>query len=91
MNYRVGLPGWKWVARARFPVSLRVNVSRDDEAGVFVASSPDLAGLVAEAATLDELVKAVNAGVDDLMADYLHVETPERPITNLLIDRACCA
>lgn len=91
MAYRVGLPGWKLAARARLPMSLRVEVLRDDEAGVFVATSPDLAGLVAEAATLDELVKEVNAGVHDLITGYLDDSGAKQPITNLRIDRTFCA
>lgn len=91
MAYRVGLPGWKLVARARFPVSLRVDVLHDDEANVFVATSPDLQGLVAEASTLDDLKKAVDAGVRDLMADYLHESQPQVPITNLRFGAHCAA
>lgn len=91
MAYRVGLPGWKMVARARIPVSLRVDVIRDDEAKVYVATSPDLAGLVAEAATLDELVRAIDAGIKDLMEDYLRQPPGRPPITNLRLGAHCAA
>ena len=88
MAYRVGFPFWKWVARARVPVSLRVDVLQDAEAGVYVATSPDLTGLVAEAATLEALVVNINAGVLDLMSDLLDSPTPPAPITNLRISGA---
>lgn len=43
-----------------------VDVTRDEEAGVYVATSPDVRGLVAEAPTFDELFQEVEAGVDEL-------------------------
>ena len=88
MAYRVGFPFWKWSARARLPISLRVDVIRDTEAGVFVATSPDLGGLVAEAATLEALVTNINAGILDLMSDLLDSPSPPAPITNLRISGA---
>ena len=53
--YRVGWPFWKNLARLGIPLLIRVRIRRDDEAHVFVATSPDLDGLVVEAKTLDEL------------------------------------
>lgn len=90
MPYRVGLPGWKLVARAGIPTSLRVDVMKDAEAGVFVATSPDLPGLVAEAATLEDLVAEIKAGVIDLLSDYLHPPA-KPPVTNFRINGGHCA
>jgi len=46
--YRVGFPGWKIAARLGVRLVLRVEVMHDHEAGVFIATSPDLRGLVVE-------------------------------------------
>jgi hypothetical protein len=91
MVYRVGLPGWKIAARAGFGVKLRVDVIHDEEANVFIATSPDLRGLVAEAETLDELVSNIKAGARDLMRDELHAAPPARTELGLRLDSPCPA
>ena len=53
--YRVGLPGWKLAAKLGVPVRLRVNITQDLEANVYIAESPDLDGLIVEGHTLDEI------------------------------------
>ena len=55
MNYRAGWPGWKLVARAGGTIVVKVDVMKDNEAGVYVASSSNPDGLVVEAKCLDEL------------------------------------
>ncbi len=65
--YRVGFPGWKVVARHGFPVKVLVEIARDDEAGVFLASSPDLRGLHVEGETLDELHREVRSALSALL------------------------
>lgn len=65
--YRVGFPGWKLAGRLGVTLVFRVDVLRDAEAGVYVATSPDLRGLVAEASTMDELFREVYAGADELI------------------------
>ena len=67
MKYRAGLPGWKLFARAGGTVVVRVDVMKDDEAGVFVARSRDLDGLVVEAPTLDELRQEVIGATSQLL------------------------
>jgi len=86
--YRIGFPLWKAFARLGAPLKLRVNVIRDEEAGVFVATSDDLRGLVAEAATLDELVVEVHAVIEDLLAEQLKAAPQSQPVTDL---RFCAA
>lgn len=65
--YRVGRPLWREAARAGFALKFRVLVCRDEEAGVYVATSPDLRGLVVEAPTLDELREEIRTGADVLL------------------------
>lgn len=67
MNYRVGLLGWKLAARVGIPLSIRVYAMKDDEAGVYVGSSPDLRGLTVEARTLEELHVEVTGAASKLL------------------------
>ncbi|MBU3566592.1 DUF1902 domain-containing protein [Polynucleobacter alcilacus] len=71
MFYRVGLPLWRQAAQLGCPMMIRVNAFFDEEAKVFVATSPDLKGLVAEADTLDALEKEVVASASGLMSFQL--------------------
>ena len=69
--YRIGFPFWKQAARLGVPLKMRINVMRDREAGVFVATSDDLPGLVCEAASMAELLVEVNAATRELLGFYL--------------------
>lgn len=77
--YRVGFPGWKLAARLNVPLLLRVDVARDQGAGVFIATSPDLRGLVVEASSTEELFKEVYGCVDMLMEEQLKQPPKHRP------------
>ncbi len=78
--YRVGFPGWKLAAHLGVPVIFRVEVMFDPEAGVYVATSPDLAGLVAEAKTKDEMFHAVYDCVNMLMEEHLRKPPKSKPL-----------
>lgn len=71
--YRVGFPLWKVAARLGVPVLFRVHVMRDEEAGVLIATSPDLKGLVVEAETKEELINEIYHCVNALMEENLRV------------------
>lgn len=85
--YRIGFPLWKQLARLGVPLTVRVHVQRDDDAGVFVATSDDLRGLVCEATTMDQLVDEINASVNELLTFHLD-GAAQRPVTDL---RMCAA
>ncbi len=70
--YRVGFPGWKVAARLGVPLVVRVAVVKDDEAGVLVATSPDLRGLVVESPTREELLTSLFECTEMLLEDMLH-------------------
>jgi predicted RNase H-like HicB family nuclease len=53
--YRFKWIGASYLGRIGVPLVVKVSASFDKEAGVYVATSSDLPGLVVEAATLDEL------------------------------------
>lgn len=55
MVYPLRFPLSGMVGALGLPLSIRIDVGFDKEAQVFVASSPDVPGLVAEAKTMDEL------------------------------------
>lgn len=55
MSYPLRFPLSGMVGALGFPLSIRIDVGFDKKAQVFVASSPDVTGLVAEAKTMDEL------------------------------------
>lgn len=86
--YRIGYPFWRTFARMGVPLFLRIDVLRDHEAGVFVAKSDNLRGLVAEAPTMDELVVEIQSVIDDLMTVELRHAPASPPIQDL---RLCCA
>lgn len=86
--YTIGLPFWKQLARLGVSLKLRIDVIHDEEAGVFVATSEDLRGLICEASSIDELVKEVNIATRELLAAQLHSQPKVRPTTDL---RICAA
>ena len=85
MFYRVGLPLWKQVARLGFPMMIRVNAFYDMDASVFIATSPDLIGLVAEANTLDELKKEVVSSACGLISIQLHARCRNKIYSELTV------
>ncbi len=74
--YRVGFPGWKVAAALGVTLVFRVDVLLDKEAGVFLATSPDIRGLVAEAHSLEELFKEVEHGSDMLLGEQIRWPKP---------------
>jgi len=57
--YRLSWPCAAFFASLGFSLLIKVEIIHDDEANVYVATSPDLKGLVVEAENLDELEKEV--------------------------------
>lgn len=56
-----------YLAEMGMPLLIKVQIIHDKEANVYVATSPDLKGLVVEAETLDELEKEVWDLVPELL------------------------
>ncbi len=88
--YRVGFPFWKTVARMGGTVFCRVNVIHDKDAGVYVATSPDLDGLVVEAATIDQLFFETKDCIDMLLSEQVHGSKPA-PVRTLWNGGECLA
>lgn len=90
--YRVGFPFWKAVSRMGMPVRLRVIITRDEAAGVYIATSPDLDGLVVEAASLDELRTEALGAAEVLLELEMKTQAPPKTSTEFtMVDRALCA
>lgn len=66
--YRLGWPCVTFFAKMGIPLLVKVEIIHDKVANVYVATSPDLKGLVVEAETLDELEKEVWELVPELLA-----------------------
>ncbi len=86
--YRVGFPFWKFAARIGVRMKLRIDVQKDEEAGVFFATSKDLPGLVVEAENLDELAEEIKAAASELLIEELQKPMVKDPVTDL---RLCAA
>lgn len=56
----------------------------DEEAGVWVATSDDIPGLVSEAKTIDDLVKRVVAVAPELLEDNAHLMNKKDEMSDLL-------
>jgi predicted RNase H-like HicB family nuclease len=70
--YRLGRPCATFFAEMGMPLLIKVEIIHDKVANVYVATSPDLKGLVVEAETLDELEKEVW----DLVPELLTLDMP---------------
>ncbi len=71
-KYRVGFPFWREFARMGATLSVIVEVLYDEEANVFVATSPNLHGLVVEAQDVKALLSEINSSIDELLYEELH-------------------
>ncbi len=77
----LGFPGWKLWARAGLSVSISIDVTCGNEAGVYVAVGQNIQGLVVEAETLDAVKDAVESLLGDILRENhaaLPVNTPHQ-------------
>lgn len=90
MHYRLGWPLGRVAARAGVPISIRINVIKDEEAGVYVGTSSDVQGLVVEAETLDQLIEESKDMIQSLL-EVEHERIPKHSVTRFRIngDLAC--
>lgn len=81
--YPVGYPLWRLFARLGFTLKIRVDIVRDPEAGVFVATSRDLQGLVCESETLDSLRNDIRRATNALLSVAYYPSPAPPHITEL--------
>lgn len=77
MAYPLGFPGWRLVANFGLPISIGIDICKDDEAGVYFATS-DQIGLAVESESLDGLMKEIHLAVPVLL-EHLHPVSNPRP------------
>ncbi len=63
--YRLGWPFGSTLAYLGFPTVIRIDVVRDEEAGVFVGTSKDLRGLVVESDSLEGVLREARLLIPD--------------------------
>ena len=66
MFWRLGLPGWRIAASLGISIKIKIDVQKDEEAGVYFATSDDI-GLAVESDTLDELMKEIHSALPVLL------------------------
>jgi len=76
--YPVGWPLWTLLARLGVPLRFTLIVRFDPDARVFWAESPDLDGLVVEAATLQDLHREALLAADVLLELQLSTSRPPK-------------
>lgn len=67
LSYCLGWPFGSFVASLGVRTVIRIEVVRDDEAGVFVGTSRDLRGLVVEADSLEGVLNEARLVIPDLL------------------------
>lgn len=68
MTYPFSYPLARWVSKLGITLTIRINVVEDSEAGVYVATSPDIEGLVIESETFHGLRQEINEAIPNLLA-----------------------
>jgi len=68
-RYPISWFGARLLAKLKVNLSVRVKVEFDPEANVYIASSPDLTGLILEAETVEEMINEIAEWVPNLLND----------------------
>lgn len=69
MHYRYGWPFGRLARKIGIPMLIRVEVIRDEEASVYVATSPDVRGLVVEASSIEDVINEVRMLILEFIDD----------------------
>lgn len=78
MLYRLGNPCWRLFERLGASIYCRIDVHFDPEANVYIATSPDVKGLVVEAKSKEEMFREVPQCIEMLLeAQNNHRHIPE--------------
>lgn len=78
-SYRLGFPFWKLAASVGVPIMVTVEVRKDEEAGVYIATNSRI-GLAVEADSLDALEIEINSAIPELLSIVCPPVT--KPLTN---------
>lgn len=78
--YPLEYPLWSLLARFGRRLVIRMEVLHDEEAGVYVATSRNMQGLICEGESMEELKAEVNRVVRDLIAFCVRGRNPALPV-----------
>lgn len=78
--YPLEYPFWSLLARFGRRLVIRMDVLHDEEAGVYVATSRNMQGLVCEGSSMEELRAEVDRVVRDLTALCVRGKNPAIPV-----------
>jgi hypothetical protein len=73
-------PLWSLLARFGRRLVVKMDVLHDEDAGVYVATSKNMRGLVCEADTMEELKVEVACVIRDLVALCVRGKNPALPV-----------
>ena len=65
--YRYGWPLSNLAARLGLPILIKLEIIHDAESNVWIATSPDMRGLVLEAESVPDLIKEAHLVVPELL------------------------
>lgn len=65
--YRYGWPLSNLAAKLGIPIVIKLEIEHDTETNVWIATSPDLRGLVLEAESVPDLIKEAHLVVPELL------------------------
>lgn len=78
--WNIGTPGWRLASQLGCPIKVRIDVFRDEEAGVYFATCEKI-GLAVEGDSLDTLVQEIHAAVPELINSCFSL--PREPKTDI--------
>ncbi len=78
--YPIEYPLWSLLARFGRRLTVKIEVLHDAEAGVYIATSKDMTGLICEAPTMDELKTETERVLRDLVAFCVRGKNPALPV-----------
>lgn len=78
--YPIDYPLWSLLARFGRRLTVKIEVQHDEEAGVYIATSKEMTGLICEALTMDELKVQTERVMRDLVAFCVRGKNPALPV-----------
>jgi hypothetical protein len=68
VNYRIGWPFWRRLAKFGISLKLKIEITYDKDTNILIATSSDLLGLICEATTWEELILEINYASQELLS-----------------------
>lgn len=78
--WNLGAPGWRLASQLGCPIKIKIDVFRDEGAGVYFATCANI-GLAVEGDSLDTLMQEIHTAVPELVHSCF--STPRSPKTDI--------